>query len=403
MSQHTLLRWSRVATAGALALLAFAGRADAQAVSPFWGNLQPGPYGVGFSARYVFDESRTFWPPDSTEVHGLGRPLRILLWYPAEQSSDTTMTFGAYREVLPADRRFEYYNRVLRGMEYSTATRQFSPASDSLLAVVSALRTMARRDVPPVGSNHPLVVHSLGLGDFQLENTVLFEYLASHGYVVATVPQMNATPWEPSSFDAGSVETQSADVAFAMNLLRNEDLVEGNRVAITGHSIGGLVAFLIASRYPEVRAVVGLDASFATPDGNALLESMNWPAPSMRAVVLDIHRRRGEGVDRRSLERLTQLDRYEITLGGAAPPEIVTHFDFQNWPIYSTLVGVEDPRGASARPAEFGLSAYLATVRMTRRFLDATLGDRVLAMGNVIGSEAERVPIESKVTRRGTP
>ena len=376
----------------AIALPLLASVAQAQ-ISPFWGDLDRGPHDVGFTAQYTFDRSRSFWPVDSTALHGQGRPLRILIWYPAVRSTDTTMTFGAYREVRPTDGRFDYYNRVLRGWEHSTAARQFSPESDSLLNVVSAMRTMARRDAPRAPGRFPLIVHSLGLGDYQLEQTILFEYLASHGYVVATVPQLGPSPWDRSSFDTASVQTQADDVAFALELLRQSDFADGERIAITGHSMGGLVGLVVAAREPAVRAVVGLDASFVTTDGNALLTAMHWPAARMRAAVLDIHRRRD--VDRTSLDRLTHLDRYEVTLGGAAPPEIATHFDFQNWPVYSILVGIEDARGARARPAAFGLRVYLASVRMTRRFLDVTLQGRAPSIEEVVGNEGTRVPLES--------
>jgi dienelactone hydrolase len=377
----------------AVAALTLATTAHTQ-TSPFWGELDRGPYDVGFAARYEFDASRSFWPPDSTEVHDLGRPLRILIWYPAEPSADTTMTFAAYRQVRPTDERLDYYNRVLRGWEHTTAARQFSPESDSLLDVVSAVRTMARRDVPTAAGRFPLIVHSLGLGDYQLEQTILFEYLASHGYVVATVPQVGAAPWDRSSFDAASVETQAADVAFVLDLLRRAEYVDAARLAITGHSMGGLVGLVVAARDPRVRAVVGLDASFVTPDGNALLTSMQWPASQMLAAVLDIHRRRDD-VDRTSLERLAHADRYEVTIGGTAPPEIATHYDFQNWPVYSTLVGIEDPRGVNARPATFGLRVLLASVRMTRRFLDATLGGRTPRMEEIVAQEATSLPLGS--------
>lgn len=44
-----------------------------------------------------------------------------------------------------------------------------------------------------------------------------------------------------------------------------------------------------------------------------------------------------------------------------------------------------------------------ATVRMTLRFLDAVLGGRLPAIGDVVGSEAERVPLEATVVGSRTP
>ena len=57
---------------------------------------------------------------------------------------------------------------------------------DSLLSTNGA----AARNAPPAPGKHPAVVYSLGHDMHSLENIVLWEYLASHGYVVAVTPSV---------------------------------------------------------------------------------------------------------------------------------------------------------------------------------------------------------------------
>ena len=74
---------------------------------------------------------------------------------------------------------------------------------------------------------------------------------------------------------------------------------------------------------------------------------------------------------------MNHVERYQVALGAKRPPSICTHFDFQNWPVYSVLSGIDDARGAPARPGATGRDFYIAACRLTKFFLDATLrGDR---------------------------
>ncbi len=59
------------------------------------------------------------------------------------------------------------------------------------------------------------------------------------------------------------VETQTRDIEYAMGVLQSLPQVDRRRLAVVGYSLGGLVALRMASRNPNVDAVVGLDPSFA--------------------------------------------------------------------------------------------------------------------------------------------
>lgn len=83
------------------------------------------------------------------------------------------------------------------------------------------------------------------------------------------------------------------DAGRAVDWLRGQPGIDPERVAVVGHSEGALVALLVASRDPHVRALVLLGAAahsgreVARWQRQALVMSdpLTWPAPQRRAVL----------------------------------------------------------------------------------------------------------------------
>lgn len=338
--------------------------ASAQAPTrPMWFDLDAGPHAVGFTTRWVMDSSRAYGDAPA-------RPIRVLVWFPAAAGTGSSMRYGDYLRIEPTDAAFAAYAAALAAADRGTAQRQFSPPSDSLLAIVEAVPVPARRDANAAPGPFPLVVHALGLGDYQLESTVLWEFLASHGHVVAVVPQVGMAPGEGLGFDEPRMRTQVEDIAVVRAAMTESPWVDGRRVAIVGHSYGGLAALRYADVVPDVAAVVALDGSAVTERGIALVQEAGWAFASARAPVLNLFRATAPPRDLSVFDRLTRVDRYHVALGDTVAPRRATHYDFQNWPLFSELVGVPDPRGESWRPGSSGAAFYLAVCRLTRGFLD---------------------------------
>ncbi len=342
------------------------------ATSPLWFDLEPGPHPVGFTTRWVMDRTREYGDAPA-------RPIRMLVWFPAVRGTGSPMRYGDYLEIAPSDDRFRDYGAALAAYDRRTARRQFSPPSDSLLGMVEPLVVAARRDARPGTGPFPLVIHSLGLGDYQLESTVLWEFLASHGYAVAVVPQMGMAPGARLGFDEPRMRTQVLDIAAVRAAMIESPWVDNERLGIVGHSYGGLAALVYADHTPDVDVVVTLDGSAVTERGIALVREANWTFAAARAPVLNLFRATAPPRDLSVFDRLSHVERYHVTLGDTAAPRRATHFDFQNWPLFSQLVGVPDPRGESRRPGSVGVAFYLAACRLTRGFLDHALeGDRTV-------------------------
>lgn len=334
---------------------------------PLWGDLRAGPYAVGFRVDWLIDPSRT--GPGSGE--DTGRLLRVFTWYPAVAGTGRPSTMGDYLAPEEPDERWATLAAYLDQRDSSTFLRQLSPTNEPAIEILRKTPVPARRDAEVAEGRFPLVLHSLGRNDYQMESTVLWEYLASHGYVVAVAPQLGIDGDRPTlAFEPADMAAQAADLALVLGEFAANPGVDATSVAVIGHSSGGIAALLLARHEPRVTAIIGLEASFGTADGHELLDALDYPYREQDLSVLDLYARASRTRDETVIEALTRSDRFSIALGGEQPPKVATHFDFQNWPLYSVRAGVEDDRGAGARAASWASEVYRSAIRLTRSFLD---------------------------------
>ena len=347
--------------------------------SPLWGGLDSGPHSAGFRVLYLEDATRPWFPPELPAETGErpARPVRVSIWYPAASvPSARPMTYREYVQLPPPPAAFRGLAAALeaRNMASLRQVVRGEQALESLLATSTA----AYGDAPPAPGRFPLVIYVSGLNESgQHANSVLGEYLASHGFVVAAIAQGSRTP---SRLRLGinpiDLELQVRDVEYAGAALRALPFV-GRRWAMAGHSMGGIVAMLAAARNRDVAAVVGLDASYGSSALLANLTSSPYFAPQhARAPLLDL-RRSDPPADLAVLDSLRHADRYM----GELPK--IAHGDFTSFPMIASVVPV-DIQGRTAEDARAG---YERVVRTVAVFLKASLtGDERAALA--LDSEA---------------
>ncbi len=162
----------------------------------------------------------------------------------------------------------------------------------------------AVRDAEAEAGRFPLVVFSHGWGGHRRQTTHLCTHLASHGYAVVAVDhtgntlldmmmmvaQMRGAPEPP---DAGAVmgrfaEDRPRDASFVIDRALagdaglSADQLDGDRVAITGHSFGGWTTLATAGRDARVRAALPL-----APAGGSTPLTADGPNPLADALDLE--------------------------------------------------------------------------------------------------------------------
>ena len=253
-----------------------------------WPAADPGPHDVGYQVIHEYDRTRTFKPKfdyfGKPTEGPIARPLQISVWYPAVPSA------GQSRLKLE-----EYYHAQATEMD-------FAPPSPERLAIVlnhlkqiwplefrvppegraairkkieSALReeVFAVKDAVPEKGPFPLIVHLPGYNGSPNGHAYLFEYLASHGYVVASVPNMGMNRREIDN-EAASLEVQARDLEFVVARMGDFPYVDLSQVGTTGMSWGGFSNVLFGGRSARVDAVLTLDGAITMPEELKLIEAV---------------------------------------------------------------------------------------------------------------------------------
>jgi dienelactone hydrolase len=219
-----------------------------------WAGLTPGTFPVGFVSSTL-----------QTDPH----PLQVSVWYPAGPGGKQmhyrdylllNLTEGA---TLPAK---EDREKALADAKSFLTTNGVSPASaDSLINAPM----FAHASAPIAPGRFPLVMVMQGNAQSASAQAVLAEFLASHGYVVATIPSITRTtgPMQSEKEVAPKAETEVSDIERALQSLAEwPDIEKSVPPAFVAHSFGSRSALMYAMHHP-VSVIVSLEGGVGTATG----------------------------------------------------------------------------------------------------------------------------------------
>ena len=375
----------------------------AQAVAPFWSDLQAGNYSVGFRVLYTRDHRRN-WLKVPNGVADPGRPIRISLWYPAVPASPAQpMKYGDYlHHDGPAD--FREFNQALDQSDMESWKSDVSdlPQPNATLARVLSMPVAAFSTVPAAPGRFPLLLFSGGKASRADANVELGEYLASHGYIVATVPQLGPSD---KKIELGSspqeISFHADDYDAALPLLRKLPEVDFHHIAAAGHSAGGEVAVELALRHPEVSGVIGLDASYGTTGGARVLVQLPEYTPGRKVAAILLDLRRGEGsqgvkLDLTKIDALRWPEVYRLVFANGF------HGDFTEWGSIGFELSVPMPPNPDGHTRAIGYEVNRHVCHAVLDFLNARLRNDQDAMRS-LGAEVRDVPTIKFTHFQGSP
>jgi len=347
-----------------LIIIILAAAMTAAETPPIWGNLTPGPHGIGFTAVEKYDYSRAFRP--KTDYFGAllegerARPLQVCIWYPAETGADDfTMVYGEYAYPYPTDESFMNILSNFHNRELMTLLQQFNRDQGILQELIS-VRMAAVRDAPAVEGAFPLIIYHNGPSC--VENAVLCEYLASWGFVVAGTHSLGMTSVNPDS-DPASLETLIRDKEFILAETHTRPYVDQNKLGLLGFSFGSIGAVITAMRNSDVDAVACLQSEFLNPDNKALLtDNAFFNPPRLSAPLLQIYAENEQHRDLSVLDSLKYATVYKIKLNG------LRDYDFTHYGSMATLTSLPDQP-----PADVIKEGYKTICSYVRNFFEAEL------------------------------
>jgi dienelactone hydrolase len=346
----------------AAALLAIVLLAPSGATAPLWS-----PAG-GSDASAV--GVRVLEPRDPARG---GRPLQIVVWYPARAAAAAPLRYRDYFALTLAERSL--LAATAAEIDAAAAGWVDSLVGNGVLEAAARAWLLApmagRRDAPPDGGAHPLVLLAQGNGQSAADQAALAEWLAGQGFVVATSPSpVNLSGQMASEADLlPKAEEQADDLAFVARAVAHLPGVDARRLAVVGHSFGARGALLFALREPGVRALVSLDGGIGTATGKAAMLTAADAAPrGTEAAILHLYEELDDYM-RPDFELLRRVARGPLAL---EPVPSLHHHHF------TTLgfAAASFPEIARATGAGPELPAALATVaRRTRDWLRSALAE----------------------------
>ncbi len=190
-----------------------------------------GPYGVGVRTLDLVHPDQVdilSFDADSGDAPRYDRALTVEVWYPAS---------------IPAGEREHVVYKAPLAAPPGEAPRTFD------------LPGNASRDAPPVQAERfPLVLVSHGYPGYRTFLSYLTENLASKGYVVAAVDHTDSVVGAVKGFSS-TLLNRAQDQLFVIDELRSRaarpdgflhELIDADRVAIVGYSMGGYGALAAA-------------------------------------------------------------------------------------------------------------------------------------------------------------
>jgi len=212
--------------------------ADAPAI---WAGIESGPHLVGATRTKDAGQDVTSWYPASSG----GRAARLRDF--SEQAS------GLVAALVGA------------GVDAKIANGYV----DSVLA--------SRWDATPAKGKWPLVLIAQGNQQDAFDQAVLAEIVASHGFVVATVPSPTIKTPMKSADDVGPfAQRQAEDLLSAVAALTSAGHVDTTRIAMVGHSFGARAALLLAMHDARVKGLVSLDGGIGTSTAQESFKTAKW-------------------------------------------------------------------------------------------------------------------------------
>ena len=337
--------------------------------------LAPGNHAVGFSMAMEIDPARPALAPAS----GMGRQLPITIWYPARASDRRAMRLRDYVVagaqslvgIEPADPHAPLEAFAATALAHGTARADIERLLDST--------GIAVRDATPAPGQFPLLLFAHGSVETQ---SVMCEYLASYGYVVAAVRSRGAAdPTYRLSRENLNAVVADHDLV-AARMLRQPN-VAPLPIGIIGMSNGSIVAMALQLRRP-VSAIVSLDGGIGEDAGGIYLrERSGGELGALRTPVLHFYAPNNPHLNLEHLRSYRSAQRTLVFVRG------MRHIDFLAYPTFEHLL----PGFSGTDVAADAQPGFVWVNRYTLHFLDAHMRNSKHGVRFMAGtSEAQGVP-----------
>ncbi|MDA3928448.1 MAG: hypothetical protein PF541_05775 [Prolixibacteraceae bacterium] len=232
--------------------------------SCFARNLVKGSDQIGFKFYETYDTSRSYVVNNDT----IARPLLIHFWYPSnEKNQKDSYSFKNYIDLIslredfnkPSSEVDENSNNFINA--YAGFAKQHlgvdtSLTTERILAFPVAAKYGIALAKPK--KNFPLIIYAPSNSKSAVQNHLLCEYLASHGFMVISVGSAGDNSLNRKN-DEKSIMAQVNDMEYMLNYLEDSLKIKYTGLGLMGFSSGGLATAIFQMKNEKVNAVFSMD------------------------------------------------------------------------------------------------------------------------------------------------
>lgn len=222
--------------------------------------LTPGKYEVGLKVIQTYDYSRTFGPKiiDKGVMKNNARPIQILVWYPSIEKGEK-LAFKDYLMLGVSEVNFSEISESQKDRLLEIHKQNFQRHGADLEKMNSILdrKCFSTLNSKAKEGKFPLIIYAPGGNERCYENFMLAEYLASNGYIVASIALTGAET-QLMAFDKSDYERAVDDISFVISQMHSFPNVDNSKLGLIGFCYGSMVNFTVANQNSNVDVIVDL-------------------------------------------------------------------------------------------------------------------------------------------------
>ena len=214
---------------------------------PFWGELEEGKYLVGYSDTVVYNKDQVY----SFLDYEANKPYFISMWYPLNKDTNSSTrvyadyfklnvpkTLKSLRDSLIQMQQTSLINYGIKNRLDSWDNREYGKSEQELFNKILRTKVNANQSNKRPENKYPVIVYHHGMGGTKEENSVLFEYLASHGFVIIS----SNYHW-PDQRD--NIADLKNDLKFIVDYTTTLSFIDQDQIHFMGHSWGSQMGLIL--------------------------------------------------------------------------------------------------------------------------------------------------------------
>lgn len=227
-------------------------------------NLEENKYNVGFRYYKEYDTTRLY----TYNQDEIFRPMLINFWYPSKEESDKeNMNYKQYIDLISIREDYSKTNDVIDRDSYNfiNAYSQFAQKTYGIGLNINTQQILespvkAYLNIPIEKGEFPLIIYAPSNSKSPIQNHVICEYLASHGFYVISVFSAGSNSIKRNDFEK-SVLAQVEDMEFILEYIEKKIKINYSSIGLLGFSSGGLATTIFQMKHNNVKAVFSMDVS----------------------------------------------------------------------------------------------------------------------------------------------